>query len=89
MKKTSSAKPATAADDPPLWMWLIRPSEWSATQIIALATLLCFATAVFAVWLAPASGALPVAKGLVVLAYVFLALAIGREVLRTFQREQR
>lgn len=70
-------------------MWLIRPSEWSTTQIMALATLLCFAAAVFAVWLGPASGALPVAKGLVVLAYVFLAFAIGREVLRTFQREQR
>jgi hypothetical protein len=51
---------------------------------MALATLLCFAAALVAVGI----GVLFAAKTLVVLAYVFLGLAVGREIIRTFRREQ-
>ena len=83
----SSRREKPEAESLPLWAWLGRPRAWSAGQGAAVAMLASLAMCVLAVLSSPAATILLLAKGLAVMAYLLLAFALGREIVRSFRCE--
>lgn len=84
---TEPVEPDGASSDLCLWTWLGRPRTWSVAQTLAMAMLVCFAGALFMVFVLPADFGVPMAWGLATMANLLLVFVLILEVVRSFRRE--